>query len=46
VLPGWKKAFPELVSYNRFIELIPNPGFYPLYSGVCLRRLRLCSRDF
>jgi Transposase DDE domain len=23
VLPGWKKAFPELVSYNRFIELMP-----------------------
>jgi hypothetical protein len=23
VLPGWEKAFPELVSYNRFIELMP-----------------------
>jgi hypothetical protein len=23
VLPGWKKAFPELVNYNRFIELMP-----------------------
>lgn len=23
VLPNWKKAFPDLVSYNRFIELMP-----------------------
>jgi GTP cyclohydrolase II len=23
VLPHWNKAFPELVSYNRFIELMP-----------------------
>ena len=23
VLPHWKKAFPDLVSYNRFIELMP-----------------------
>jgi hypothetical protein len=23
VLPGWKKALPELVSYNCFIELMP-----------------------
>jgi hypothetical protein len=23
VLPHWKKAFPQLVSYNRFIELMP-----------------------
>ena len=23
VLPDWKAAFPELVSYNRFVELIP-----------------------
>ena len=23
VLPHWKKAFPKLVSYNRFVELIP-----------------------
>ena len=22
VLPHWKKAFPNLVSYNRFIELM------------------------
>ena len=23
VLPHWKKAFPQLVSYNRFVELMP-----------------------
>ena len=23
VLPGWKKAFPNLVSYGRFVELMP-----------------------
>ena len=23
VLPHWKKAFPNLVSYNRFVELMP-----------------------
>lgn len=23
VLPGWSKAFPNLVSYNRFVELMP-----------------------
>ncbi len=23
VLPHWKKAFPKLVSYNRFVELMP-----------------------
>lgn len=23
VLPGWKKAFPNLVSYTRFVELMP-----------------------
>jgi hypothetical protein len=23
VLPGWRHAFPNLVSYNRFVELMP-----------------------
>lgn len=23
VLPGWRSAFPKLVSYNRFVELMP-----------------------
>ena len=23
VLPGWRKAFPQLVSYSRFVELMP-----------------------
>lgn len=23
VLPAWRKAFPNLVSYNRFVELMP-----------------------
>ncbi len=23
VLPHWKRAFPKLVSYNRFVELMP-----------------------
>ena len=23
VLPGWRKAFPNLVSYTRFVELMP-----------------------
>ncbi len=23
VLPYWRKAFPKLVSYNRFVELMP-----------------------
>ena len=23
VLPHWRKAFPNLVSYNRFVELMP-----------------------
>lgn len=23
VLPGWRRAFPNLVSYNRFVELMP-----------------------
>lgn len=23
VLPGWRQAFPNLVSYTRFVELMP-----------------------
>ncbi len=38
VLPHWNNAFPNLVSYNRFVELMPSICNFPLVTSSCFIR--------